>query len=412
MVNVAILGFGIVGTGTAEVLSHITKSTSHRKQPQLNLKYILVRRDFPQSPFRGQFVTDFAVIENDPDLQIVVETMGGVTAAYEMTKRALMAGKSVVTSNKELVATHGYELLALAKEKGCNYLYEAAVGGGIPIIRPLTACLAGNEISEIKGILNGTTNYILSRMFGGGLSFEEALKEAQEKGYAESDPTADVDGHDACRKICILGNLAFGSAIDPNMIPTEGIRGITSQDVTYANYMFSAIKLVGRTFKTEEGYLFAYVAPHFVSTGHQFRNVDDVFNIVSVKGNFVGETAFYGQGAGAHPTASAVVGDIVDLSKNLSTFRGNAWDNNPVQLYDIDSMPDQFFVRIQGKESDVKAYCDAQKLPVGILDVKHSDADQKAWGHNTTGILVNNINKKDLLVRLQGLDVKSVIRFL
>ena len=235
MVNVAILGFGTVGSGVAEVLTKNGGLIDQRVDDLVRLKYILDVRDFPDSPYQDRFVKDFAVIENDPEVDIVVETIGGAKIALDFTTRALKAGKSVVTSNKELVATHGYDLLQLAHEHGVSYLFEASVGGGIPILRPLTSCLAANELNQVTGILNGTTNYILTRMIRAGLTFEQALKEAQDNGYAEKDPTADVDGHDACRKICILAALAFGEHVYPDQVPTEGIRGVTLEDVAYAD---------------------------------------------------------------------------------------------------------------------------------------------------------------------------------
>ena len=253
MVNVAILGFGTVGSGVAEVLTRNGGLIDRRVDDLVRLKYILDVRDFPDSPYKDLFVKDFSAIESDPEVDIVVETIGGATIALDFTTRALKAGKSVVTSNKELVATHGYELLQLAKEHGCSYLFEASVGGGIPILRPLTSCLAANELSQVTGILNGTTNYILTRMIKAGLTFEQALKEAQANGYAEKDPTADVDGHDACRKICILAALAFGRHVYPDQVPTQGIRNVTLEDVAYADSVGYKIKLLGRCLREPEG---------------------------------------------------------------------------------------------------------------------------------------------------------------
>ena len=265
MVNVAILGFGTVGSGVADVLTRNSAVIDQRVDGLVRLKYILDVRDFPDSPYKDLFVKDFSVIENDPEVDVVVETIGGAKVALDFTQRALKAGKSVVSSNKELVATHGYDLLQLAKEHGVSYLFEASVGGGIPILRPLTACLAANELDQITGILNGTTNYILTRMIKAGLSFDQALKEAQANGYAEQDPTADVDGHDACRKICILAALAFGQHVYPDQVPTQGIRGVTLADVAYADSCGYKIKLLGRAIREPEGKVCAFVAPHLVS---------------------------------------------------------------------------------------------------------------------------------------------------
>ncbi len=249
----------------------------------------------------------------------MVETIGGATVALDFTTRALKAGKSVVTSNKELVATHGYELLQLAQEHGVSYLFEASVGGGIPILRPLTSCLAANELTQVTGILNGTTNYILTRMIKAGLTFEQALKEAQDNGYAEKDPTADVDGHDACRKICILAALAFGQHVYPDQVPTEGIRDVTLEDVAYADSCGYKIKLLGRAIREPEGKVCAFVAPHLVPASNPLSGVEDVFNAIAVTGNAIGDVMFYGRGAGKLPTASAVVADVIDIAKDLKT---------------------------------------------------------------------------------------------
>ena len=287
-VNVAILGFGTVGSGVAEVLAKNHTHIDEKVHAPIRLKYILDVRDFPDSPFGDKIVHDFSVIENDPEVDIVVETIGGARIAREFTERALKAGKSVVTSNKELVATCGYDLLSLAKEHGVSYLFEASVGGGIPIIRPLSRCLAANEIEEICGILNGTTNYILTRMIKGGLSFDAALKEAQRNGYAEQDPTADIEGHDACRKICILSSLAFGRHVYPRQVPTEGITGVTLADVAYAESCGKKIKLLGRSIRRSDGKVCAYVAPHLVDQENPLAGVEDVFNAITVKGNAIG----------------------------------------------------------------------------------------------------------------------------
>ena len=285
MINVAILGFGTVGSGVADVLTMNADSIAKRVGQAVNLKYILDVRDFPDSPYQSCFVKDFAVIESDPEVDVVVETIGGARIALEFTQRALKAGKSVVSSNKELVATHGYDLLQLAKANGVSYLFEASVGGGIPILRPLGNCLAANEIEHISGILNGTTNYILTRMIRAGLTFEQALKEAQDNGYAEKDSTADVDGHDACRKICILAAIAFGEHVYPQQVPTEGIRGVTLEDVAYADSCGCKIKLLGRAIRQDNGKVCAFVAPHLVSGENPLSGVEDVFNAIAVNGN-------------------------------------------------------------------------------------------------------------------------------
>ena len=325
MVNVAILGFGTVGSGVADVLTRNSAVIDQRVDGLVRLKYILDVRDFPDSPYKDLFVKDFSVIENDPEVDVVVETIGGAKVALDFTQRALKAGKSVVSSNKELVATHGYDLLQLAKEHGVSYLFEASVGGGIPILRPLTACLAANELDQITGILNGTTNYILTRMIKAGLSFDQALKEAQANGYAEQDPTADVDGHDACRKICILAALAFGQHVYPDQVPTQGIRGVTLADVAYADSCGYKIKLLGRAIREPEGKVCAFVAPHLVSCENPLAGVEDVFNAIAVTGNAVGDVMFYGRGAGKLPTASAVVADVIDIAKDTKRDHHNQW---------------------------------------------------------------------------------------
>lgn len=316
MSKVAILGFGVVGSGVAEVLKQNGTHIDEKVHAPVELKYILDVRDFPDSPFAPLVIHDFAIIEQDPEIDIVVETIGGAKIAREFTLRALEAGKSVITSNKELVAKHGFELMELAKKRNVSYLYEASVGGGIPIIRPLKQCLAANEITQICGILNGTTNYILTRMIRAGLSFDMALKEAQQNGYAEADPTADVEGHDACRKICILASLAFGKHIYPEQAPSEGIRGVSLADVAYAESCGRKIKLLGRAIRGDDGKIRAFVAPHLVNGANPLAGVEDVFNAITVKGNAIGDVMFYGRGAGKLPTASAVVADVMDAARN------------------------------------------------------------------------------------------------
>ena len=348
MVNVAILGFGTVGSGVAEVIHKNGNHISQKVANQVNLKYILDIREFPESIFADKFVKDFAVIESDPEIDVVVETIGGATIALDYTRRALEAGKCVVTSNKELVATHGYELLQTAREHEVSYLFEASVGGGIPIIRPISQCLAANELSEIAGILNGTTNYILTRMIRAGLSFETALKEAQANGYAERDPSADVEGADACRKICILASLAFGHHIYPEQVPTEGITHITLSDVAFARSGGMKIKLLGRAIRREaDDKVCAYVAPHLVLDESPLANVEDVFNAISVKGDAIGDVMFYGRGAGKLPTASAVVADVMDAAKHLKQKKYIIWEQGgPDVVYSIDEIKNRWYVRV------------------------------------------------------------------
>ncbi|MCI2106352.1 MAG: homoserine dehydrogenase [Intestinimonas sp.] len=325
MVNVAILGFGTVGSGVAELLTKNGAHIDEKVETPVRLKYILDVRDFPDSPFGNKIVHDFSVIEKDPELDIVVETIGGTSVALDFTTRALCAGKSVVSSNKELVATHGYELIQLAAQEGVSYLFEASVGGGIPILRPLSQCLAANELTEICGILNGTTNYILTRMIHAGLSFDAALAEAQANGYAEKDPTADIEGQDSCRKICILGAIAFGRHIYPDQVPTEGITHVTLADVAYADSCGKKIKLLGRAIRQPDGRVCAYVAPHLLDAANPLAGVEDVFNAITVKGDAIGDVMFYGRGAGKLPTASAVVADVMDAARHIRSRKRMEW---------------------------------------------------------------------------------------
>ncbi|MCI9351692.1 MAG: homoserine dehydrogenase [Lawsonibacter sp.] len=367
MVNVAILGFGTVGSGVAEVLTTNGGLIDHRVDDLVRLKYIVDVRDFPDSPYADLFVKDFAVLESDPELDIVVETIGGATIALDFTTRALKAGKSVVTSNKELVATHGYELLQLAREHGCSYLFEASVGGGIPILRPLTSCLAANELEQVTGILNGTTNYILTRMIKAGLTFDQALAEAQANGYAEKDPTADVDGHDACRKICILAALAFGRHVYPEQVSTQGIRSVTLEDVAYADSVGCKIKLLGRAIRQPGGKVCAFVAPHLVPGENPLSGVEDVFNAIAVTGNAIGDVMFYGRGAGKLPTASAVVADVIDIAKDLKKDRHNGWEEGaPDLVVSADRLASPWYVRARMSVDEAKKRCgDVQLLARG-----------------------------------------------
>ncbi|MDR0292903.1 MAG: homoserine dehydrogenase [Oscillospiraceae bacterium] len=331
MKQVAILGYGIVGSGTAGVLRESAALIEARCGLTLGLKSILDIRQFPGDPFAGRFVSDFSAIETDSDVEIVVEAIGGTGAAYDFTKRALKAGKHVVTSNKELVAGHGAELLALARENRVNYLFEAAVGGGIPLIHPLTQCLTVNRICGISGILNGTSNYILTRMKENGFTFDEALLEAQKLGYAESDPTDDVMGSDTARKICILASLISGRQILPGRIRTEGIGGVTAEQLREAGGHGYAVKLLGRAQFCGPKPL-VYVAPHLIPKGHPLHSVDGVFNGVMLNGDIVGDVFFYGRGAGSRPTASAILSDILACLRRGDPLGGLAWEDIPVQV--------------------------------------------------------------------------------
>lgn len=339
MSKIAVLGFGVVGSGTVEVFYNNKEGICQKAGKDLDIKYILDLRDFPESPYSNKLVKDFDIILNDDEIEIVAECMGGTNPAYKFTKELLQRGKSVVTSNKELVATKGVELLAIAKANNCNYMFEASVGGGIPIIRPLHQCLAANKILEIAGILNGTTNFILTKMIKEQMSFYDALALAQELGYAEKDPTADIEGHDACRKICILASLAYGKHVYPERVHTSGISRITIEDVEYAESCNCSIKLIGRVKALENGKILPLVSAAFVSRDCPIASVDDVFNAIFVKGDAVGDVMFYGRGAGKLPTASAVVADIIDVAKAEKTSISQSWvtsdDYNFIESYKL-----------------------------------------------------------------------------
>lgn len=326
MIYVAVMGHGVVGSGVVEVLCKNAASIAHKAGDSIEIRRILDLRDFPDSPLAGRFTKDFQDILNDPEICIVVETMGGLHPAYEFVKSCLEAGKSVVTSNKELVAAKGDELLEIARENNLNFLFEASVGGGIPILRPLDQCLAANEVYEIAGILNGTTNFMLTQMVENDMSFDDALALAQRLGYAERNPSADIDGDDACRKICILASLAFGRHVYPAQVHTEGIRSITLEDVNYAAALDGVIKLIGRAQKQADGRLYAVVAPMILPKASLLADVNDVFNGIMVRGDAIGDVVFYGRGAGKLPTASAVVADIIDEVKHLHARKYLFWE--------------------------------------------------------------------------------------
>ncbi|MDO4750149.1 MAG: homoserine dehydrogenase [Eubacteriales bacterium] len=346
MKKVAVLGYGTVGSGVVEVMEQNARFIEQNVGETLEVKYIVDVRDFPDSPHADKMTKDFSIVENDPEVEIVVETIGGAGIAYEFTKRSLQAGKSVITSNKELVAKHGLELLGLAKEKNLNYLFEASVGGGIPIIRPITQCLAANRIDEVYGILNGTTNYILTEMIQNGRSFEDALKNAQALGYAEQNPAADIEGTDACRKISILSDLCYGEEVDPNEVETEGITGVTLDDVKCAASLGYRIKLLGRSVRREEGGISVYVAPHLLPETLLLSRVDGVMNGIVVRGNALGESMFYGAGAGKLPTASAVVADVMDAARHSKRRRDIGWEAaSEGHLKDASELESRWYIR-------------------------------------------------------------------
>lgn len=356
MLYAAVLGFGTVGGGVAEVLEMNRALMARRLGQEIEVKYILCRSDHPENPYAGKIVHDFSVIEADPEVTLVAECIGGATVAYDYVRRSLLAGKHVVTSNKELVAEKGYELMTLARERNLNFLFEAAVGGGIPVLRPLYFDLAGNEITQVAGIINGTTNFILTRMLQEGADFAEVLKLAQDLGYAEADPTADVEGLDAGRKLCILAALAFGHHVYPGQISTEGITGITGADVAAAASAGMRIKLLGRAMRLTDGRICAFVAPNFVPADSPLSGVDGVFNAVLVKGNAVNETMLYGPGAGKLPTASAVVGDLCDCAWHLEQRRPMDWeDAQPELLADVRQVPLTYVIAAQAEQAQVEA---------------------------------------------------------
>ena len=345
MIQVAVLGYGTVGSGVVEVIEKNKAEINKKSGEELNVKYILDLRDFPGDPYADKVVHDVNMILDDPEVKIICETMGGLKPAYDFTKKALSLGKSVCTSNKELVAAHGPELIRVAHENKCNYLFEASVGGGIPIIRPLNYSLTAEKIDAITGILNGTTNYILTKMDREGADFEAVLKEAQEKGYAERNPEADVEGYDACRKIAILSSLMCCKNVKYEEIYTEGITKITATDFVYARAMGRTIKLLAQS-KEVDGKLFAMVAPFMISRDNPLYMVNDVFNAVCVHGNMLGDSMYYGKGAGKLPTASAVVSDVVDCARHIGKVIMCFWDDEDVKVSDVSEARRAFFVRV------------------------------------------------------------------
>lgn len=390
MVNVAVLGYGTIGAGVVEVLQTNADSIEKKAGERIVVKRILDLREFPGDPNADKVVHDYKVIEEDEDIQIVVECMGGLEPAYTFVKTALLQGRSVATSNKELVAKYGAELIGIAEEKRVNFLFEASVGGGIPIIRPLTQCLTADVIEEISGILNGTTNYMLTKMEEEGADFDAVLKEAQEKGYAELHPEADIEGFDACRKIAILTSLAYGKQVDFEDIHTEGITNITAEDFLYARAMKKCIKLLGKSW-SDDGKLYALVCPMLIDQYHPLAGVKDVFNAIFVHGNMVDDTMFYGQGAGRRPTASAVAADVVDCVKHMGTHIKIIWEQEKLPLSDFGDFRRRYFVRMPKEvslDAVEKAFGPVEQVQVegvvetafvtGIMSEKeyHAAADQ------------------------------------
>jgi homoserine dehydrogenase len=353
MKHVAVMGYGTVGSGVYEVLTKNKNIVSKNVGEELNVKYVLDLREFPGDPVENVLTHNFDDILNDEEVSVVAEVMGGIEPAYTFTKKCLLAGKSVCTSNKALVEKHGAELLAIAKEKNVNYLFEASVGGGIPIIRPLHTCLTADVIEEISGILNGTTNYMLTKMSAEGADYDEVLKDAQAKGYAERNPEADVEGHDPARKIAILTSLITGKKVDFEDLYCEGITKVTTEDIAYAKKMGLAIKLLATSKKIGDQYSIM-VSPKMIGAAHPLFAVNDVFNAIFVKGNMLGDSMFYGSGAGKLPTASAVAGDIVEAAK-VTGNTGHFWTEEKLTLADISTVENKFFVRASVTADEAKA---------------------------------------------------------
>lgn len=385
--KIAILGYGVVGSGVYEVIRKNPAAMRKKAGQEIDVKYILDIRDFPDHPEPHLFTKDFDKILADDEVSLVVEVMGGCEPAYTYTKKALLAGKHAVSSNKELVATHGAELLAIAKEKNTNYMFEASVGGGIPIIRPLNQCLAANEITEIMGILNGTTNYILTQMIKCGQSFADALADAQDKGYAERNPAADVDGIDAQRKIAILTSLVYGKEICPKDIPTCGITGIDLEDVAYAEALGAAIKLIGHSY-LKNGMAYAEVCPMLIPSDHPLYGVEDVFNSILVKGDSIGDVMFYGRGAGKLPTASAVVADVIDIARNGNNHRLFWKGGDEARLIDGQDVEVRMLVRVAGSDEAKAAEA------FGDVDVVHAKGVGGEFGFVTPPMARRDFERK------------------
>ena len=370
MAKVAIMGYGTVGSGVYDIIkTNSDKLSRSANGESVDIKYILDIRDFDDHPEKELFTKEFIDILNDDEVSVVAEVMGGLHPAYEFTKSLLEAGKSVVTSNKELVATYGTELLEIARGKNVNYFFEASVGGGIPIIRPMHQCLTANNILKIAGILNGTTNYILDQMIRKGKTFETALKDAQNNGFAERNPAADIEGHDACRKIAILASLASGKMIDYNDIDTDGITNITLDDVKYAAAMDSVIKLIGYAQFDENGKVYSIVSPMVIKNSSPLAGVDGVFNAIMVTGDCVGDVMFYGKGAGKLPTASAVVADVVDAVKHSDRSKKIFWEKPSENIMaDIDSKKFEYFVRTTDSAENVQKIFGKCEFVDNIID--------------------------------------------
>lgn len=411
MAEIAVMGHGVVGSGVLEVLTEHKDSIARRAKEEIHVKYILDLRDFPDLPYHDKFTKDFTTILNDPEVKIVVETMGGLQFAYPYVKACLEHGKSVVTSNKELVAAKGAELLSIAQKNNLNFLFEASVGGGIPIIRPISQCLAANEVSEIAGILNGTTNFILTKMIRDGMGFGEALQLAQQLGYAERDPSADVEGADACRKICILASLAFGTHVYPESVHTEGITKITLPDVGYARAWGGVIKLIGEVKLLENGKIHIMVAPMFVSSDSQLSNVDDVFNGILVRGDATGDVVFYGKGAGKLPTASAVVADVIDCVKHFKARKYLFWeDAKPDYVTPFEDVSQDVFLRVRGEGDSDSVFHQAETVFPNLVRLIRKDEEPGEIGFTVSGMTPRELEEPLRRLEQLGVTVENRIK--
>ncbi len=411
MIQAAVMGYGVVGSGVVEVLTEHKESIARRTKEEIGIKYILDIRDFPDSPFQDKFTKSFEDILNDDEVKVVAEVMGGVNPAYDFTKRLLESGKSVVTSNKELVATKGAELLRIARDNNVNYLFEASVGGGVPIIRPLSQCLAANEVTEVAGILNGTTNFILTKMIHDNMSFEDALAMAQKLGYAEKDPTADVEGQDAGRKIAILASLVYGKHVYPQYVHTQGITKITLDDVAYASSWGGVIKLIGQVKRLEDETLDITVEPMLISKESQLANVDDVFNGILVRGDATGDVVFYGRGAGKLPTASAVAADIMDCVKHLKKRKYLDWvdaDGSIVKPYEETAYP--VYVRVSSQFTKQQMLQKVTALFGPVKEIARTGATVGEYAFATEEMTVSQQNKAVETLNSEGVSVLSKIR--
>lgn len=400
MAKIAVLGYGTVGSGVYEVLRTNREVIAQRAGEELEVKYVLDLRDFPGDPVQEVITHDFEEIVNDEEVQVVVEVMGGIEPAYTFVKRSLLAGKNVATSNKALVAKHGAELIRVAKEQNVNFFYEASVGGGIPILRSLYESLTGDVIEEIVGILNGTTNYMMTKMFYEGAGYDEVLKEAQDNGFAERNPEADVEGYDACRKIAILTSLALGKQVDYRDIYTEGITKITKTDIEYAKALHASIKLLGTSKWEDDGKIYSMVAPFMIDSDHPLGHVNGVFNGIFVNGNMLGDTMFYGKGAGKLPTASAVVADVVDAVKHQGTNIMTIWEQDKVELGDRTNFACRFFVRVAdatSKETIEKVFGEVEYVTLADVSGEYAFLTDKL----TEGAFEEKSKQVDIIMRIR-----------